>query len=68
VASTKRPISDAERKRAIRMRNAGKSYREIAAALGRPIGTISNVLSLAILEGQVDYAMNLDPDVRRKSM
>jgi DNA-directed RNA polymerase specialized sigma24 family protein len=68
VAHTKRPITAAERKRAIRMRNAGKSYREIAETLGRPIGTISNVLSLAILNGQVHYTANLDPEVRRKSL
>lgn len=64
----KRPISETDRKRVIRMRRAGKPYREIAETLGRPIGTVSNIISAAILTGELDYTMNLDPTVRRRSL
>lgn len=67
MGNTKHPVTAADRRKAIRMRNAGMSYREIAKTLNRPLGTISGIVSLAILRGQLDYTKDLDPAVRRKS-
>ena len=61
------PMTDSERKSIISGRKAGKSYKELAKMTGRPLGTISSVLSMAIWEGKTDRVKVLDPCVQRKS-
>lgn len=50
---TRRPIPPEERATILRMASEGKSYREIAEALGRPQGTINKAISDGILEGKL---------------
>ena len=64
---TKRPMSQTERDMIIALRIQGKTYPELAKITGRPMGTISSVLSMAILQGDCDRMRDLDPRVRRKT-
>lgn len=50
---THRPVTPEEREQAIALARDGVSYREIAARHERPQGTVSRILSDAILEGRL---------------
>lgn len=65
---TKRPMTDEERNLIITLRIQGKSYPELSKLTGRPMGTISSVLSLAILQGECPRIMSRDPKVQRKTL
>ena len=60
-------MSDSERKAIISGRAEGKTYKELAKMTGRPLGTISSVLSLAIWDGRCPRIRDMDPQVTRKS-
>lgn len=63
----KNPMSEQERDLIITLRMQGKSYPELAKLTGRPLGTISGVLSLAIWSGKCARTKELDPMVKRKT-
>ena len=65
---TKRPMSDTERDLIITLRIQGKTYPELAKLTGRPLGTISSVLSTAILTREDIRTREMDPTVKRKTL
>ena len=62
----KRAIQEPERRKIIALRNAGKKYAEIAKIVGRSTGTISSVLSLAILDGKTERLRYLSDEYQRR--
>lgn len=64
---TRNPMSDQERDLIIALRMQGKTYPDLAKMTGRPIGTISSVLSAAIYDGKCPRIRDMDPTVKRKA-
>lgn len=64
----KRPMSDTERDLIITLRIQGKTYPELAELTKRPLGTISSVLSKAILTRKDLRTREMDPLVKRKAL
>lgn len=54
MSGSGRPMELQERIRIIRMAKDGALYRDIADALGRPIGSIKTAISDAILAGKLE--------------
>ena len=65
---TKRLMTEEERNRIISLRNEGKTYPELAKLTGRPMGTISSVLSEAIVTGKIVRKREMDPNLKRKAL
>jgi len=65
---SKRLMSQEERDRIISLRNEGKTYPELAKITGRPMGTISSVLSEAIVTGRIARKREMEPNLKRKSL
>ena len=65
---TKRPMSETERDLIIALRIQGKTYPELAKLTGRPLGTISSVLSKAIFTRKDLRTREMDPLVKRKTL
>ena len=61
------PMSDSERDLIITLRMQGKTYPDLAKMTGRPLGTISSVLSAAIYDGKCPRIRDMDPQVKRKT-
>ena len=64
---TKRPMSETERDLIITLRIQGKTYPELAELTQRPLGTISSVISKAILTREDIRTREMDPTVKRKT-
>jgi DNA-directed RNA polymerase specialized sigma24 family protein len=65
---TKRPMSETERDLIITLRIQGKTYPELAKLTERPLGTISSVISKAILTRKDLRTREMDPLVKRKTL
>jgi len=65
---TKRPMTEEERNLIVSLRNEGKTYPELAKLTKRPLGTISAVLSEAIVTGKVARRREMEPNLKRKAL
>ena len=65
---TKRPMTEEERNLIVSLRNEGKTYPELAKLTKRPLGTISAVLSEAIVTGKVARKRDMEPNLKRKAL